>query len=52
MLNREEAIVLVGIIDSYKKDLEKIMVKEDYDLINTLSNQMQNRLAMEQKLTF
>ena len=52
MLDRQEAIVLVGIIDSYKEQLESIMTEEDFDLITSFGKQLQNRLQIKENLTF
>ena len=52
MLNKEEAIVLNGIIETYKKQLEQIMTAEDFDIFTSLQTQIQNRIQLDQNLTF
>lgn len=52
MLDREEAIVLNGLINDYKDKLESIMESNDLDLLLSIQKQIQLRLQIKENLTF
>ena len=52
MLDREEAIVLNGLINDYKNKLESIMESNDLDLLLSIQKQIQLRLQIKENLTF
>ena len=52
MLDRKEAVVLIGIIEDYKEKLKSELSKEDYDILTSIIRQLQNRLEIKENLNF
>ena len=52
MLDREEAIVLNGLINDYKDKLKSIIESNDLDLLLSIQKQIQLRLQIKENLTF